>query len=144
MSQSAKPLGAPGARGTDDRVRRIEFLGGRLLSAGLILSLLAVVLGLALCFLQNPAYVSSPDAIKEFTHGGAEFPHTVLSVARGVNEASGPAVVMAGLLLLIVTPALRVAFLLIAFFCERDRAFAIITVVVVALMLVSFVVGAVG
>jgi uncharacterized membrane protein len=48
---------------------------------------------------------------------------------------------MAGLLLLIATPVLRVAVSILAFVYQRDRAFVAITSIVLALLLTSFVLG---
>jgi uncharacterized membrane protein len=51
---------------------------------------------------------------------------------------------MAGLLLLIATPVLRVAVSVLAFVYQRDRTFVIITSVVLTLLLASFVLGKAG
>ena len=49
----------------------------------------------------------------------------------------GRAIIQLGLLLLIATPVARVAFSLVAFLRERDRAYVLITSFVLALLLVS-------
>jgi uncharacterized membrane protein len=46
------------------------------------------------------------------------------------------------LLLLIATPILRVAFSLVGFAIERDRAYVIITSIVLAVLLYSLISGA--
>ncbi len=49
---------------------------------------------------------------------------------------------MAGLLVLMATPVVRVALSLLVFGRQRDRAFVAVTSVVLALLLWSFVLGA--
>ena len=49
-----------------------------------------------------------------------------------------------GLLVLIATPVLRVAVSILAFWQEGDRKFVLITSVVLALLLASFLLGKVG
>jgi uncharacterized membrane protein len=68
-------------------------------------------------------------------------PHTVASVIQGVGDGRGPAIVMLGLLLLIVTPVLRVAVSVIGYALERDRRFVLITVLVLIVLIGSFAVG---
>ena len=51
---------------------------------------------------------------------------------------------MLGLLLLIATPVARVAFSIVAFALEGDRLYVAITAVVLALLVLSFAVGAAG
>jgi uncharacterized membrane protein len=48
---------------------------------------------------------------------------------------------MAGLLLLIATPVMRVAFSVLVFVYQHDRVFVVITSIVLTLLLVSFVLG---
>jgi uncharacterized membrane protein len=53
-------------------------------------------------------------------------------------------VVTAGLLLLILTPILRVAVSIVAFIIEKDRIFVFITATVLAVLLLSFLLGKAG
>jgi uncharacterized membrane protein len=62
-------------------------------------------------------------------------------VIQGLEHSQGRAIVMAGLLLLIATPVLRVAISVLAFVYQRDRTFVVITSVVLALLLTSFALG---
>lgn len=50
-------------------------------------------------------------------------------------------VILAGLLLLILTPIARVAFSLVAFGMEGDRAYVLITAIVLGVLLYSIVTG---
>lgn len=124
--------------------RRVELLTGRLLSAAAVTSLIVVITGLVVTFLRDPHALSAPAALADVTRAGAVFPHTAGAVLRGLASGSGPAIVMAGLFLLIVTPVLRVAALIVAFGVHRDRRFVAITAVVLALLLISFALGRAG
>jgi uncharacterized membrane protein len=54
----------------------------------------------------------------------------------------GHAIITLGLIVLIATPVLRVAVSIVAFAIERDWTFVVITTLVLALLGVSFAVGA--
>jgi uncharacterized membrane protein len=62
-------------------------------------------------------------------------------VIQGVRDLRGQAITVAGLLLLVSTPVLRLAVYILALAHERDRVFTIITSVMLALLLLSFVLG---
>ena len=118
--------------------------GSRLLRVGVLASLVVVVAGMVLIFIQHPAYVSSSSDLEVLTDPRTPFPHTVPAVLEDLRRGRGEAVVMLGLFLLIATPVARVASLLLAFVQERDWSFIAITSVVLALLLVSFVLGRAG
>jgi uncharacterized membrane protein len=125
----------------EDRVRRVELAISSVLRIGVLTSLLVVLAGTVVTFVHHPHYLSSRHDLVPLTKPGAEFPHTVPSVIRGLEHSQGRAIVMAGLLLLIATPVLRVAISVLAFVYQRDRTFVVITTVVLALLLTSFVLG---
>jgi uncharacterized membrane protein len=112
----------------------------RLAAAG---SLLLIFVGMALTLARQPA-VASADLLKGVGEGTSAFPHTIASVVRELRQADGPAVVMAGILLLLVTPALRVAGSIVAFAHQRDRTFVVISCLVIALLILSLLVGRAG
>jgi uncharacterized membrane protein len=131
-------------RPNPERVRRVEILISTLLRVGVVTSLTVVVLGTLLSFVHHPDYVSSKAELSRLTKPGAAFPHTISEVIEGVRRLQGRAVVMAGLMLLIGTPVLRVAVSIIAFVYEGDWIFMVITSIVLALLLLSFVLGRAG
>jgi uncharacterized membrane protein len=59
------------------------------------------------------------------------------AVATGLRELRPIAFAQAGLLVLIATPVMRVATSVAAFFLEGDRLYAVITLAVLAILLVS-------
>ena len=125
----------------DERVRKVELAISGLLRVGVLTSLLVVLAGTVVTFVHHPHYLSSRRDLVHLTKPGAEFPHTVPSVIRGLQHSQGRAIVMAGTLLLIATPVLRVAVSVLAFVYQRDRTFVVITSVVLALLLTSFLLG---
>lgn len=127
-----------------DRVRRVELLISLLLRTGVLTSLLVVVAGTVVTFANHPSYLSSHRELESLTGSAAVFPHTPGAVARGVRDGDGPAIVTAGLLILIATPVVRVAVSILAFVYQRDRRFVVITSVVLALLLASFALGRAG
>ena len=100
-----------------------------------------MLIGTVVTFVHHPHYLSSRHDLVHLTRPGAEFPHSVPTVVRGLQHSQGRAIVMAGILLLIATPVLRVAVSVLAFVYQRDRTFVVITSVVLALLLTSFLLG---
>ena len=60
-------------------------------------------------------------------------------IVRDAASGGGRSIVQLGLLILIATPIARVAFTAIAFAFERDRAYVLIALVVLALLLTSLI-----
>ncbi len=124
-----------------DAVRRVELLLSRLLRAGVVVSLLTVVTGLVMSFARHPDYSRSVEALERLTHPDTAMARSLGDVWRGIAEGRGQAVTALGLLLLIATPVVRVAASVVAYLVERDWTYAIITGIVLALLVVSFVIG---
>ena len=106
-------------------------------------SLILIFVGMALTLARQPA-VASAHVLEGVGEGTSAFPHTIAAVVRELRHADGPAVVMAGILLLIVTPALRVVGSIVAFAHQRDRTFVVISSLVIALLILSLIVGRAG
>ena len=142
MSEAIERPAAMGAG--DERARAVEVLISNLLRIGVGTSLAVVALGTTLSFVHHPDYVSAPPALGRLTRPGAAFPHTVRDVVQGVGQGRGQAIVIVGLLLLIATPVMRVAVSILGFVYEHDWQYVVITSVVLALLLLSFVLGKAG
>jgi len=125
----------------EERVRKVELAISALLRVGVLTSLLVVLVGTVVTFVHHPHYLTSRHDLGSLTKPGAEFPHSIQSLISGLERGQGRAIVMAGLLLLIATPVLRVAVSVLAFVYQRDRVFVVITTVVLAVLLTSFVLG---
>jgi uncharacterized membrane protein len=130
-----------GENPADHRTRQVELLISNLLRIGVVTSLAVVVAGTVLSFVHHPDFLSSPRELARLTTPGAAFPRTPGEVLAGLRRFQGRAVVVLGLLLLVATPVMRVAVSVFAFVYERDRKFVLITSIVLALLLLSFVLG---
>jgi uncharacterized membrane protein len=100
--------------------------GGVLISAGVICT------GLALWFV-HPEPLSNQQILT--------FPHTLSEVKDGLLTLHPQAFITLGLLLLIATPVIRVTASIFAFAKEDDRRYVVITTVVLAILLISFLLG---
>lgn len=124
--------------------RSLETILGNLLRFGVAISLACLAAGVALMLARHPDYVRNPGALGHLTGPAAAFPFSLRDVAHGLMQLQGRAVMMAGLLLLILTPVLRVATSIVAFALERNWRFAAITTFVLLVLVVSFFLGRVG
>ncbi len=79
------------------------------LRVGVIASIALMLLGIFAYFACHPGTVRNPAALPAMTGPGAIFPHTLTGVLGEFHTYPGEAVIMAGLLVLIATPVLRVA-----------------------------------
>jgi uncharacterized membrane protein len=140
----SRPDSAPPGDSPASGSERVDVLNSNLLRTGVLASMALIFVGLALMFLHHPSYLRSADALQRLTTPGAAFPQTIPDVVAGLRERHGQSVVVIGLLVLIVTPILRVALSIVLFALERDRAFVVITIAVLTILLASFSLGTVG
>jgi uncharacterized membrane protein len=115
----------------------IDKVIGDLLRAGVVVSSLIVLIGAGL-FLKRH---------------GTEFPNyhifggepsdlcCVLGIVQDASSFSGRGIIQFGLLLLIATPVMRVAFTAISFIIQRDRVYIGVTLIVLAVLLFSLAGG---
>jgi uncharacterized membrane protein len=122
----------------------MDVLISGLLRAGVLTSMALIFGGLALMFLHHPSYLHSAEALRRLTSPGAAFPKSLAEVADGLRDRHGQSVVALGLLVLILTPILRVALSIVLFALERDRAFVVITIAVLTILLGSLFLGKIG
>ncbi len=107
------------------RTVRLTLTVGILLAAGLL------ALGLAVALAAGTAGIFGPP---NSVHLGA--------LLGGLANAPGPTLVLLGVLLLLLTPIARVAVSLGLFARARDRPFVAITAFVLAVLALSFAIGA--
>ena len=112
---------------------KIEVLIGNMLRACVIATVVVVVAGAVLympaAYSTFPAYhkfISEPDAFR-----------SVGGILIAAFSGDGKAIVQAGMLLLILTPILRVAVSVFAFLYEKDYLYVALTLVVLGLLLFS-------
>ena len=125
-------------------VHRVELLISTLLRIGVGLALAVVITGTIISFIHHPAYVLSPRDLRELTSPGKAFPHTLRDTLAGIAALRGQSIVVAGLLLLIATPVMRVAISILAFALQKDWIFTLLTTAVLFFLLLSFLLGHAG
>jgi len=124
-----------------DKSRQVELVISHVLRYGVVTSLVVVVIGTILSFVHHPDYLSSKAELHRLTAHDASFPNTITDSAKSVLHGRGRGIVIWGLLLLVATPVMRVAVSIVGFVYEKDWLFVVITSTVLALLLLSFVLG---
>jgi len=113
---------------------RLEIAMGRMLQAGVTVAALVVLAGGALYLAQfrGPA----PD-YRHF-HGSPQAFKSLGAIVAGGGRLDSTSLIECGILLLIATPVCRVAFGVIGFSLLKDRFYAAVSAVVLAILLFSF------
>jgi uncharacterized membrane protein len=110
---------------------------GWILRGGVILSATIIMIGFLLLLTHTGG--KSGLEISMVT-----FPHTLDQVWSGLLVLRPQAIIASGLLLLIATPVITVTTSAVAFGVERDRRFVVIASVVLAILIISLLIGKVG
>ncbi len=133
---------APEAAGIEVQpAPQLETLLSRLLRVGILVSVALMALGTALSYRHHPAYFERTRTPTPEAWSAAYAPQSFGEVFEGVREGSGRALVVLGLLTLVATPVARVAVSLVAFARRRERAYAVLSALVLGLLLLSFNLG---
>ncbi|NOJ52523.1 DUF1634 domain-containing protein [Myxococcus xanthus] len=127
--------------GEDASLLHPELLISDLLRYGVAASLALVTLGTVVTFFRHPDYLVSSEALLRLT-SPHPVPHTLGDVVAGALAARGQAFVMAGLLVMMAVPVMRVALSLLIFRQQKDRLYVGITATVLAMLVLSFLLGA--
>ena len=130
-------LGRDRGGGTRWSERGIEQLIGRLLQFGVLVAAAVVAVGGTALLVQHG---SAPADFHTF-RGATQPLRDIGSIVRGVMQLDSRAIVQLGLVLLIATPVARVALTFVAFLFRRDRLYATLTLLVLALLLYGLVWG---
>jgi uncharacterized membrane protein len=113
---------------------------GKILRGGVYLSLSVVLIGGIMYMAHHGA---EKDALigKKFTENSKNISQLLHDTFLGITQGRGLSVIELGVLLLIATPIARVVFSLIAFAVEKDRAYVLITFLVLMIILFSMFTG---
>ncbi|MEH3113933.1 DUF1634 domain-containing protein [Pedobacter terrae] len=114
--------------------RDVEKIVGKLLRFGVITASLVVLLGGILFLTQNGAQ-GRPDY--HIFKGEENDFITFDGIFKGLFTFKPMAIIQFGVLLLIITPILRIIFSLVAFVLEKDKLYVVITLIVLAIILGS-------
>jgi uncharacterized membrane protein len=123
-----------------DKVRQVEIAISLVLRIGVIVSVLVILAGLVMMFLHDPRYAALDGGISfhALVGGHAEFPHSLTQLSRALAAGEGRGVVVLGVLLLILTPVLRVAVSVLSFVYEKDPPMVLVTLFVLLVLIASF------
>ena len=124
----------------EEKVRKVELAISLVLRIGVLVSVLVIAVGLGLMFAHHSAYVpiTGHFSYKELTSRSTPFPHTFSGLGRSIAHGEGRGIVVLGVLILILTPVLRVAVGVLSFIYEKDPPMAIVTLYVLAVLVGSF------
>ncbi len=118
----------PQAAGTGGSSTMTAIIGG-VLQRGVILSSAVILIGLVMLLLRG-------SGLSE--RYLATFPHTFSQVWTGLLGLHPQSIIALGLILLILTPVMRVAISIVAFALERDRLYVVITSIVLLILIAGF------
>ena len=113
--------------------QRMDEIIGRLLQGGVILAAAFVLAGGVVFLARHPMPVTN---YRVFQGEPEEF-RTVSGIFHEAMELRGRGLIQLGLLILIATPIVRVAFSVVAFLYQRDWTYAVVTLMVLGLLVYS-------
>jgi uncharacterized membrane protein len=113
--------------------RRLETIIGRLLRTGVLLAAATVLAGGVLYLAGRHA-----DRVDyhTFMPGGPDA-RTLSGILKSAAHGESAGIIQIGLLLLILTPIARVALAGVGFLLERDRLYAVVSLIVLVILLFS-------
>jgi uncharacterized membrane protein len=138
-----KPAHHPPPVDVNSPVHKVELLLSMILRTGVVVSLAVILIGTVVRFSHHHDYLDSPPPTDTLLTSQS-FPRTIPSVITGVEGWRSDAIITVGLLLLILTPVLRVAVSILAFAYQRDMTFVLLTSFVLVMLILSFLLGRAG
>lgn len=122
----------------------IDIIIGKLLRYGVLLASAITVFGGVIYILQHQGIMPDYKAVTD-THipfqGAPAYLRGLPSILSHVVQFDGAAIVQLGLIVLIATPILRVAFSLFSFAIEKDKLYVAITFVVLTIIFINMIFG---
>ena len=115
----------------------VQTIIGWILRAGVFISMFIVVIGGIVYIGRHGREISDYTQFK----GVPEFVSTASGIWRGILTLRGRAIIQAGIILLILTPVLRVVVSGIGFLLEKDYLYTGISVLVLLVIIVSAISG---
>ena len=113
--------------------QQMDDIIGTILRVGVSLAALVVLIG-GILYLRHYGF-NQPDY--RVFHGEPADLRNISGIIRDALELRPRGIIQLGFLLLIATPIVRVTFSIIAFALQRDRAFVVVTLIVLSLILIS-------
>lgn len=117
--------------------KQLDQVIGIILRIGVTISALAVLGGGILYLVQHGG--SQPDY--RIFHGESAELRSITGILKDASAFHAAGIIQLGLLLLIATPIMRVCFSIIGFALQRDTAYTLVTIIVLAFLLYSLTGG---
>lgn len=131
----ADQLGAvPPARRNPTQKRQTLWISATLLG-GVLLAAMLILLGL-LRLLLGPVQAGEPVTVTELI-GQQAHPTSMVAIVDGIQTGRPTSLIRLGILVLILTPTVRVLLTLLLFLIEHDWSFVLITSVVLAVLVLG-------
>ncbi|MFC4212914.1 DUF1634 domain-containing protein [Pedobacter lithocola] len=111
----------------------IQIILGRLLRAGVIISMSIVLIGGSIFLIHNKGAITD---YKVFKPELSKF-SSINAIFKGVLTFHGDAIVQFGILMLIFTPIARIVFAIFSFLIEKDYLYVLIGLIILAIITVS-------
>jgi len=111
----------------------IELMIGKILRIGVLVSSAVIIFGLVLFIVTG-----------ESGYPGETYPFHIVDIWRGLQEMRPFAWLMSGLILLLMTPVLRVVASIFSFLKEKDYLYVVITCIVLAVLVFAISIGHAG
>ena len=106
------------------------------LQIGVMISAALVIIGLIIYFSH-----AGHGSYRQYVGPAFSFPHSFGSLKAGILRTEGLSYIAAGLLVLILTPILRVATSILLFMSKKDKPMAYVTIGVLIILVCSFLLG---
>ena len=114
----------------NEKLEEMELVISRCLKIGVLLSAFIIATGLIMYLVTGHS-----------GYDGHTFPTTPVKILQGFVCFKSFAIILTGLLVLMVTPVLRVGVSIILFLKEKDYMYVIITSLVFLILICSFLLG---
>jgi uncharacterized membrane protein len=116
---------------------RIDQVIGDLLRVGVVLSSLIVLIGGGLYLTRHGTELPN----YHMFHGEPSELRSILGIIKDASSFSSQGIIQFGMLLLIATPVMRVAFTVVSFIIQRDRIYVGVTLIVLSVLIFSLAGG---
>lgn len=135
-----RPLSPEEAAVMEEKVRKVEVAISLVLRVGVVLSVAVIAAGLGLMFAHHSDYVpiSGHFSYRNLTSKTTPFPHSFSALGHSIAAGDGRGIIVLGVLILILTPVLRVAVGVLSFLYEKDPPMALVTLFVLVVLIGSF------
>ena len=122
---------------SSEKDHSLEMAMGRMLQIGVTVAALIVFIGGVIYLAQNGGTLRD----YQHFHGATPATTTVAGIASSAAHLDPRGIMGLGILLLIATPVCRVIFGVVGFALLRDRLYTVVSLIVLAVLVFSFVTG---